>query len=388
MKYRVHDGVSISEVGIGCYALGGAYGRKDVNEFRRMIVRAHELGVNYFDAADAYGDAEVVLGKAVKRFREEVLIATKVGVAGGMGPDLSAGHVKAACERSLGRLQTDYIDIYQVHFDDPDIPVRETVGALKELVSEGKIRRYGIGHLPAERVEEYLGHGEAFSVLMELSAVARASRTDLLPLCRRFGAAAVAFSVTGRGILSGKIDEKTRFEEGDIRNIDPLFQRENLQSGLRVASKLAVIAKRYGKTPAQAAVAWVLSQPGVVCALTGPSTVAHLEENLGGSGWSFRIEDSHAFETFLSQEDKRLRRERNASIDRILDHPLPEEPEQAFKDLVYAAETATLVGRLQETAAEEFFIALMMIRDALDEVATPDLEKMKTSLRNLVGPAT
>lgn len=388
MKYRIHDGVSISEVGVGCYALGGAYGEKDVGEFSRMIVRAHELGVNYFDAADAYGDAEVVLGKAVKPFRKDVLIATKVGVAGGKGPDLSAGYVKAACEMSLKRLQTDYIDNYQVHFDDPDVPVEETVGALKELVSEGKVRRYGIGHLPVERVEEYLGRGQAFSVLMELSAVSRTSRTGLLPLCRRFGAAAIAFSVTGRGLLTGKIDEKTHFEEGDIRNIDPLFQRENLASGLRVAAKLAVIAKRYGKTPAQAAVAWVLSQPGIVCALTGPSTVAHLEENLGGSGWSFRIEDSHSFETFLNLEEERLRRERNVSIDSILTRPLPNETEQAFKDLVYAAETATLVGRLEETAAEEFFIALMMIRDALDEAAIPDLEKMKNSLRDLVGPAT
>ena len=388
MKYRIHDGVSISEVGVGCYALGGAYGEKDFGEFRRMIVRAHELGVNYFDAADAYGDAEVVLGKAVMPFRKDVLIATKVGVAGGKGPDLSASYVKAACERSLKRLQTDYIDNYQVHFDDPDVPAEETVGALKELVSEGKIRRYGIGHLPVERVEEYLGRGQAFSVLMELSAVSRTSRTGLLPLCRRFGAAAIAFSVTGRGILTGKIDEKTHFEEGDIRNIDPLFQRENLASGLRVATKLAVIAKRYGKTPAQAAVAWALSQPGIVCALTGPSTVAHLEENLGGSGWSFHIEDSHAFETFLNLEEERLRRERNVSIDSILNRPLPKETGQAFKDLVYAAETATLVGRLQETAAEEFFIALMMIRDALDEAAIPDLEKMRDSLRGLVGPAT
>ena len=260
MEYREHDGFRISEVSLGCYALSGAYGTKDVEEFKRTLRRAYELGVNFFDVAEAYGDAEQLLGEAVKPFRKEVYIATKVGICRGLKPDLSRAYIERACEESLERLQTDYIDFYQVHFDDPDTPVEGTVGALEGLTSAGKIRRYGLGHLPVERVERYFELGKVFSVMVELSAVAREARERLLPLCRAHNVGAIAFSVTGRGLLTG-IQGRPQFEPGDIRNIDSLFQRERFQSGLRVAGKLAELGERYGKTPAQTAIAWVLTQP-------------------------------------------------------------------------------------------------------------------------------
>jgi len=184
VEYREHDGFRISEVGLGCYALSGAYGTKDVEEFKRTLRRAYELGVNFFDVAEAYGDAEQLLGEAVKPFRKEVYIATKVGICRGLKPDLSRAYIERACEESLERLQTDYIDFYQVHFDDPDTPVEGTVGALEGLTSAGKIRRYGLGHLPVERVERYFELGKVFSVMVELSAVAWEARERLLPLCR------------------------------------------------------------------------------------------------------------------------------------------------------------------------------------------------------------
>jgi aryl-alcohol dehydrogenase-like predicted oxidoreductase len=192
--------------------------------------------------------------------------------------------VLASCEQSLDRLNTDHIDLYQVHFDDPDTPVEETVGALDQLKAAGKIRHYGVGHLPTSRMAAYFATGQVFSALAELSAVARSARKRILLLCREQDVGLIAFSTTGRGLLAGQIGPQTTFEEGDLRRIDPLFQRERLASGLRIAQRFRTLGAQYGKTPAQAAIAWVLAQPGVLCALTGPSTLPHLEENLGGSG--------------------------------------------------------------------------------------------------------
>ncbi|MCL0069490.1 aldo/keto reductase, partial [Dehalococcoidia bacterium] len=262
-------------------------------------------------------------------------------------------------------------------------PVEETVAALEDLVSEGKIRHYGVGHLPVERIETYCQVGNIFSVLMELSAVARDSREKLLPLYRTYGFGAIAFSTTGRGFLTGKFLKEKKFEPGDIRNMDPLFQRESFQSGLRVAERLAKVGRNYGKTPAQVAIAWVLSQQGIICALTGPSTIAHLEENIGGSGWPLSSEDIEDLELFFKQEDVWLERERRSSIRHILSKPLAQEPSKAFVDLVYAIETATLLGLTSEKEVLPIFQELYGMRKALAEEAVPKLETIRNRLRDV-----
>lgn len=279
MEYRTHKGCEISEVGVGCYSLAGVYGEKDVDQFKKMLLRAVELGVNFFDTAEGYGDAEHILGEVMRPYREEVIIATKVGIKGNTKPNLSAEYLTTACDKSLDRLKTDYIDLYQVHFDDPTTPVEETVAALEDLVAEGKIRHYGVGHLPAHRIETYCETGDIFSILMELSAVSRYSRKTLLPLCNKYEVGGIAFSTTGRGLLTGKIC-KPSFGPGDLRSIDILFQRENFQSGLRITERVAELGEEYNKTPVQVAIAWVLSQPRITCALTGPSTVPHLDYSI------------------------------------------------------------------------------------------------------------
>jgi aryl-alcohol dehydrogenase-like predicted oxidoreductase len=187
-----------------------------------------------------------------------------------MQPSLSAHYVRSACEDSLLRLGMEVIDLYQVHFDDPYTPVEETVMALEALVQAGKIRHYGVGHLPLERVQEYMNTGNVFSVLMGSVSQHTQAREALLPLCRKHGVGAIAFSVTGRGLLTGKYPAGHPFDPGDIRKFDPLFQSERLESGLRIAGKLGEVGARYGKTNAQAAIAWVLGQPRVICAV-GPS---------------------------------------------------------------------------------------------------------------------
>jgi len=248
VEYTTAGDLTVSRIGVGCYALSGVYGRKDPDTFRAMLKRALELGVNFFDTADTYGDeAEELLGEVLQPVRKDVIISTKIGIKKGLKANLSYERVKEACEESLKRLKTDYIDIYQIHFDDPSTPVEETLRALEDLVKEGKIRHYGIGHLPKERVLTYLDKGNVFTIMTELSAVARDALTEILPLCSEKGPYIIAFSVTGRGILTGKITENTTFSKGDIRNFDPLFQREHFRSALRIQKQLEKMGKSMEK---------------------------------------------------------------------------------------------------------------------------------------------
>jgi aryl-alcohol dehydrogenase-like predicted oxidoreductase len=385
MDRREHHGLRLSEVGIGCYNLSGAYGKKDVEEVQRTLRRAYELGVNFFDTAEAYGQGERVLGEAVAPFRKRICIATKVGVREGAQSNLSATYVRDACERSLEQIGTDYIDLYQIHFDDPETPIAETVESLEKLVSAGKILRYGVGHLPIERIREYCAVGNVFSVLTELSAVARDARKTVLPFCAEQNVAAIAFSTTGRGVLSGKIHEGHRFEAGDIRDIDPLFQRERLDSALRVVAAFEDLADEYGRTPAQMAIAWVLAQPGVVCALCGPSTVEHLEENVGGSGWRLGSADLDRLERLFAEEDARWATEESASIRRILIEKLPASSRDAFRDLIYAIESAHRLGWVDETTILPPFRELFGLRGELDARETgAKLAELQKRLRELI----
>ncbi len=381
MEYRIHKGITLSEIGVGLYALAGVYGKKDVNEFKRMLLSAVELGVNFFDTAEGYKDAECVLGEVMNPYREDVYIATKVGIKEGMKPNLTQDYITKACEKSLKRLQTAYIDVYHVHFDDPSTPVEETVEALEILVHEGKIRHYGVGHLPVDKVEEYCKTGNVFSVLMELSAVSRTARETVLPLCQKYNAGGIAFSTTGRGLLTGRFTTVPAFEPGDIRHLDPLFRRENFQSGLRIAQKIAELGKEYKKTPAQVALAWVLSQPGIICALSGPSTVVHLEENVNGSGWSLSPEHLNELEALFNKEDLWLKKEQTLSIKKILSHPLPEFSD-AFKDLVYVMETAITLELVQEKEILPLFYQLFELRTKQD---VKELQTIQDQLRDIIS---
>ena len=369
-------GVEVSEVGVGCYSLAGVYGKKDVTIFKKMLERAFELGVNFFDTAEGYGNAERVLGETVKSYREDVLIATKVGVKEGVKPNLQDAYIRNACEESLTQLQTDYIDVYQVHFDDLETPVEETVNALDNLVDEGKILHYGLGHLPGEKVEEYCQEGNVFSILMELSAVSRHSRKTLLPLCSQYGTGGIAFSTAGRGLLTGKI-RKPEFDSDDLRSIDPLFQRENFESGLRIVEKFKELGKEYTRTPVQVALAWVLSQKGIISALTGPSTIRHLEENVGGSGWSLSSQHLQELETLFIQEDTQLRTEQLVSVKKLVTEELPGDFSKAFTDLVYVVETIITQGWAEEKDILPLFYELFALQE------THDRAKLKIIQENL-----
>ncbi|MFP3872599.1 MAG: aldo/keto reductase [Candidatus Natronoplasma sp.] len=366
MEYRGYgdEDEKISELGMGCYALSGVYGEVDRERYKKTLVHAGDLGINFFDTAEAYGDeAEKILGEVIEPFRDEVVLSTKIGVSPESDePPLSHRSVKASCERSLERLGTDHIDIYFVHFDDPGTEVEETIGALEELKDEGKIAHYGVSHLPLERVKEYLEKGDVSFCMMELSAAARESRKRLLPLCREHSVKALAFSVTGRGILTGKIDKTERFEPGDIRNMDPLFKKERFRSALRVTEKLKELGEKYEKTPVQVAINWVLSQEGVISALTGPSSKEHMKENAGASGWTLEDEDLEELESFLEREDDMLEKREKEIIRDVLSGEPSGDLEENFNDLVYVMEVSSGRGIVEERKIEPLFHELFTLQ--------------------------
>ena len=383
MRYTQAGDWRISRIGLGCYGLSGAYGPVDEEQFERTLREAVEQGVNFIDTAEGYGEAETVLGRVLAPIRDQVFIATKLSGTGGQ-PDLSATAVRRACQGSLGRLQTDVIDLYQVHFDDPGTPVLETVDALESLVEGGLIRRYGVSHLPMERVLEYAETGNLFSILMELSPVARLATQTLLPICQKHHLAAIAFSMTGRGILSGHYPQGHRFAEGDIRRMDPLFQRERHTSAMRVRQYLETLRKKYDATAVQVGIAWVLAQPQVACALTGTVSSAHLAENLVAGEIELEAEDLAALERFLDQEEVQLAADQWGTISSLLEKPLTEDPQAAFNDLVYIMETAVTLGAAKESDMMPAFMELLPLRGQLDATALRKMTGIQHLLRGMI----
>jgi aryl-alcohol dehydrogenase-like predicted oxidoreductase len=385
VQYRTHEGESLSEIGVGGYGLSGVYGPREPERFVELVHRAHALGVTFFDVADVYGPAEEVLGRAVAPFRDQVWIATKVGAGADGKPDCSPEHVLSSCEQSLQRLQTDFIDLYQVHFNDPHTPVEGTVAALEELRVAGKIRYYGVGHVPLPRMRAYFAAGEVFSALVELNAAARGAREQVLPLCQAEQVAVIAFSATGRGLLTGKFGPGHVFPEGDIRRLDPLFQRERFASGLRVAERFQALGAKYGRSSVQVAIAWVLTQPAVLCALTGPSSIPHLEENLGASGWSVAQDDLAELECFFQEEDERLHREQVRSVRSILGQEL--DRPTAFADLVYVFETVIELNLATEEEILPLFQQLWPLRGQhLDAAALERMGVIHAELAHRFSP--
>ncbi|MFO7624182.1 MAG: aldo/keto reductase [Anaerolineales bacterium] len=383
MKYHKVGDLRLSRIGLGCYALSGAYGAVDTAGFESTLRAAIEQGVNFFDTAEGYGDAETFLGQVLAPVRDRVYIATKLSGTGGQ-PDLSAGAVRLACQASLRRLGTEVIDLYQIHFDDPHTPVLETVSALEDLVKEGLIRHYGVSHLPINRVGAYAEAGNLFSILMELSPVARGALDTLLPICEQHNLAAIAFSVTGRGILSGHFESGHHFGEGDIRRMDPLFKRERFDAAVRVREHLAKLGEAYGATAVQIGIAWVLAQPQVACALTGTSSPTHLAENLAASEINLAQEHLDTLNAFLAQEDRRLAAVQRVTVRQILERPLVADLEAAFNDLVYVMETAMSLGMAEEGAVMATFLELFSLRGALDENAQRQMQGIQQYLRGML----
>lgn len=356
-------GLSLSRLGYGCYGLGGAYGRQiDVDAATELIHTAYDLGIRFFDTSDNYG-AEDILGRALGSRRTQVVLASKVGA----GANLSREHIVKSCDSSLRRLATDYLDLYQIHYDDPGTPVSAVVETLERLKEQGKIRAYGLGHLPNKRTREYLKTAQPATVLAEMSAAFRDRYRELHPLQRQYDFGIIAFSITGRGLLTGTISSKPDFAKTDIRRIDPLFKRAKLAWGLKIAARLGEAAQDLMATPAQLAIAWVLHQPGVASALTGPVDPRHLRENCAARDMKLDPTWLREFQAFLCQGEAELSRQVREEIHSILSSPI-EGHQQGVENLIYVLEHCLEHGLLSHEVGVDLFSRVLALdpRDDLE----------------------
>jgi aryl-alcohol dehydrogenase-like predicted oxidoreductase len=289
-KRKLRD-LDVSAIGLGCMGMSAFYGSTDEVESVETIRRALELGVDFIDTAQLYGPLtnELLVGRAVAGRRHEYVIATKFnrrmddavpGDISTVGPqDGSASHVRSSIEGSLRRLGTDYVDLYYQHRVDPNVPIEETVGAMAELVAQGKIRRIGLSEAAADTIRRANAVHPITAVQTEYSLWSRDPEDEVLPTCRELGIGFVAYSPLGRGFLAGRFTSPDELDEGDFRRTGPRFTGDNLQANLRLADKVKEIATEKGVTPAQLAIAWLLAQGDDIVPIPGTKRRTYLEQN-------------------------------------------------------------------------------------------------------------
>ncbi|MEU0372278.1 aldo/keto reductase [Streptomyces sp. NPDC006283] len=291
MKQRTLRDLEVSAVGLGCMGMSAFYGPTDEDEGIKTIQRALELGVTFLDTAQMYGPLtnESLVGRAIRGHRDEYVIATKFNyrmdnaVPGDMNTvgrqDGSAEHVRSSIHGSLERLGTDCIDLYYQHRVDPRVPIEETVGAMAELVAEGKVRHIGLSEAGAETIRRANAVHPITAVQTEYSLWTRDPEAKVLPMCRELGIGFVPYSPLGRGFLAGRFSSADELDEKDFRRTGPRFTGENLEANLRLAEKVKEIAAEKGVTAAQLAIAWVLAQGDDLVPIPGTKRRTYLEQN-------------------------------------------------------------------------------------------------------------
>ena len=279
-------GEMVSAIGLGGAAVAGSYRKIDVSDGVRLIHRAIDLGIDHVDMSDLYGwgRGEEILGRSLVGRREEVFVATKFGqlMADDGKTRIVRGdppYVRACIDRSLGRLGIDYVDLYYAHRIDPDVPVEETIGAMAELVTAGKVRHLGICEAAPATIRRAHATHRLAAVQAEYSLWTRFAEDEIFGVCEELGIGYVAFSPIGRGFLSGEIKGEDDIAEGDLRRIHPRFKQENIDRNIGLLQTVTDVAVNHGVTNAQVALAWVLAQRGFILPIPGTTTVAHLEEN-------------------------------------------------------------------------------------------------------------
>jgi len=301
-KRKLRD-LEVSAIGLGCMGMSAFYGTTDDAEGVETIRRALELGVDFIDTAQLYGPLtnELLVGRAVAGRRDEYVIATKFnrrmddavpGDISTVGPqDGSAAHVRSSIEGSLRRLGTDYVDLYYQHRVDPNVPIEETVGAMADLVADGKIRHIGLSEAAADTIRRANAVHPITAVQTEYSLWSRDPEDEVLPTCRELGIGFVAYSPLGRGFLAGRFTSPDDLDEGDFRRTGPRFTGDNLQSNLRLADKVKEIAAEKGISPAQLAIAWLLAQGDDIVPIPGTKRRTYLEQNAAAADVELTADD-------------------------------------------------------------------------------------------------
>jgi aryl-alcohol dehydrogenase-like predicted oxidoreductase len=284
-----NNGLEVSAIGLGCmglsFGLGPATDRKAAIE---LIRKAFELGVTFFDTAEAYGpgDNEELLGEALQPFRNKVVIATKFGFKEGktaLGTDSSPKNIRAVAEASLKRLRTDVIDLFYQHRVDPNVPIEEVSGTVKDLIKEGKVKHFGLSEAGVRIIRRAHAVQPVTALQSEYSLWWREPEQEILPTLEELGIGFVPFSPLGKGFLTGKIDENTTFDKSDFRNSVPRFSEENRKANQALVDLLGRIAKEKNRTNAQIALAWLLAQKPWIVPIPGATKLHRLEENIGAT---------------------------------------------------------------------------------------------------------
>jgi aryl-alcohol dehydrogenase-like predicted oxidoreductase len=303
-----NQGLRVSALGLGCMGMNWAYGPADEQESLATLDRALELGITFFDTAEAYGPFtnEELLGRAFKGRRDRIVLATKFGwrfINGKLdGTDSRPEHIKEVAEQSLKRLQTDYIDLFYQHRVDPEVPIEDVAGAVSDLVREGKVRYFGLSEAGEQTIRRAHKVLPVSALQSEYSLWERNLEPRIIPVLRELGIGLVPFSPLGRGFLSGNAKPAEELPEGDYRKGDPRFQGENFKANMRTASIVAEVAKPLGATPSQVALAWLLHKGDDIVPIPGTKRRKFLEENVGAAELNLSLDDMQKLNEALRPE--------------------------------------------------------------------------------------
>jgi aryl-alcohol dehydrogenase-like predicted oxidoreductase len=297
--------LEVSAIGLGCMGMSFAYGPPpDREQMIKLIRAAVDRGVTFFDTAEAYGPFtnEALVGDALAAVRSQVVIATKFGMKlGTHAMDSRPEHIREVAEASLERLKVDSIDLFYQHRVDPEVPIEDVAGTVKDLIREGKVKHFGLSEAGLATIRRAHAVQPVTAVQSEYSLWWRKPEEELLPALEELGIGFVPFSPLGKGFLTGKIDDKTTFEKDDFRNIVPRFTPEARKANQALVDLLGQVAKRKGATPAQIALAWLLARKPWIVPIPGTTQLARLEENLGAADVELTPDDLHAIDTAASK---------------------------------------------------------------------------------------